>query len=242
MRLTRRQEDFIRKLVDVYRDPEEPVHYADLARLLDVSKYTAYYMLRLLEDRQYVEAVYEHSGEGPGRSRVRYRPSERARETFQALSTGASEDWNSIKKQILHHLTEGNFEDQDIADAILARLPAPLEDDVDYCASLVGALAIRLRTRARHQVLAYYLSTIMNIAERMSTKSLRMFPSFLLGLTATEDDEPESVLRLMESVRRYEQVVDSMDQKTRDRLANLLGKILAPLQPRKPANLKPSGE
>lgn len=51
MKITRRQEDFIRKLLDLYRESEGPIHYSELAERLGVNRFTAYDMLRLLEEK-----------------------------------------------------------------------------------------------------------------------------------------------------------------------------------------------
>ena len=46
MKLTRRQEEFIRKLMDLYWEKRGPIHYSVLAERLGVSPFTAYDMLR----------------------------------------------------------------------------------------------------------------------------------------------------------------------------------------------------
>ncbi len=76
MKLTRRQEAFMRKLLDVYREAQEPVHYSVLAGRLGVSPFTAYDMLRLLEEKGLVSSDYSRGTRksGPGRSEVFFLP------------------------------------------------------------------------------------------------------------------------------------------------------------------------
>ena len=230
MKLTKRQETFIRKLLDLYRELQEPIPYAALADRLGVSKYTAYYMLRLLDKKGYVVSKYKVRGKGPGRSTVLFQPTQKAREVFNQLAIGSGSDWDDIKALIIERIREGKFEDIELAEDILARIPEYLDDEVGYCASVVGALATRLRTRARHSVLDYYMSTILRLAERTDLRGLRLLPGFLLGLAADDTDEPDLVLELLDNARRYEALVEAMDHKARERLTKLLGKILAPLQ------------
>ena len=58
LKLTRRQEDFINNLLDLYREMEGPIHYSVLAERLGVSPFTAYDMLRLLEEKGLVSSEY----------------------------------------------------------------------------------------------------------------------------------------------------------------------------------------
>ena len=51
MKLTGRQQDFLNKFLDLYREADHPLHYAVLADRVGVTKITAYEMLRLLEER-----------------------------------------------------------------------------------------------------------------------------------------------------------------------------------------------
>jgi predicted ArsR family transcriptional regulator len=92
MDLTHRQEIFIRNLLDLYRDMDEPMHYTRLAEQLGVSKDTAYYMLNLLKEKGYVESIYERRKEGPGRAAVLFKPTIKAHETFERLSKGSDAD------------------------------------------------------------------------------------------------------------------------------------------------------
>ena len=51
MKLTRRQEEFIKNLVDLNQEFNGPIHYSVLAERLGVSPFTAYDMLCMLEEK-----------------------------------------------------------------------------------------------------------------------------------------------------------------------------------------------
>ena len=125
MRLTRRQDIFIHKLLDLYRESENAVHYALVAERLGVSKFTAYDMLRLLEKKGYVTSEYTLAPQrsGPGRSTILFRPTEKARALLHRLAgdTSDSADWAQIKAHAVERARQGYFEDPKLAEAILAR-------------------------------------------------------------------------------------------------------------------------
>ena len=75
-KLTRRQQQFLSKFLDLYNKERESLHYTALAEYVGVSKISAYEMLRLLEEHGLVEAEYELPADqrGPGRASVMYRP------------------------------------------------------------------------------------------------------------------------------------------------------------------------
>ena len=70
-KLTRRQQQFLSKFLDLYGKKRESLHYTALAEYIGVGKISAYEMLRLLEEHGLVEAEYElpANQRGPGRGR-----------------------------------------------------------------------------------------------------------------------------------------------------------------------------
>jgi len=110
--LTRRQEAFIHKLLDLYREAEAPVHYADVARALEVRPVTAYEMLRLLEEKGLVTSEYVMPSSGPGRSTIVFRPTEQGEALMRQLAgeTWDREEWETVKARILKALQAGSFD------------------------------------------------------------------------------------------------------------------------------------
>ena len=92
MDLTRRQEEFVRSLLDLYGELQEPFHYSELADRLGVSRFTAYDMLRVLEEKGIVTSHYQldEGRSGPGRSTVVYRPTHRARRILEDVFAGSA--------------------------------------------------------------------------------------------------------------------------------------------------------
>jgi DNA-binding MarR family transcriptional regulator len=231
MKLTRRQEIFINRLLDQYRELREPMHYTDLAERLGVSSYTAYYMLRLLEEKGYVESIYKARGEGPGRSIVLFQPTPKARATFERLISDQDKDWETVKKQIIANIQTGDIDDPDLVDAMLNRIPESAEDNVAYCAAVIGTLASRIRDEDRKRTFCLYLNQVSTATASTDKEHLSLLPGFLLGLTASQKDDPDHIQNMLETILRFADTFETMGNKRRSRLAELLVEILEPLPP-----------
>ena len=145
--LTRRQEAFIRTLVDLYSETEEPIHYPKLAERLGVSPFTAYDMLRLLEERGYARCEYQVA-EGkrqPGRSIVIFAPTTKAHQLMASLRADVPEgDWERVKDVLVALLRSGGFEDHELALDVLARVPQGDSPVLRYCTEVATVLMFRL--------------------------------------------------------------------------------------------------
>ena len=127
-KLTRRQQEFLSKILDLHQEMDGPIHYAALAERLGVGNVTAYEMLRLLEERGLVEAEYHlpEGDRGPGRSSVLFRPTPKAERALQRLTGNSTwdNDWEGIKKQIVSQLKEGQAAGYEtFLNELLSRLP-----------------------------------------------------------------------------------------------------------------------
>src|SRR5258708_19268013 len=128
MQLTRRQTTFVERVVDLYHEAHGPIHYSTLARRLGVSRFTAYDMLRLVEEKGLVTSAYQLTAgrSGPGRSEVLYQPTERANALVAALA-GPDEmvDWETVKRRLVENFAGGPRPNPGLAAGALARWPPP---------------------------------------------------------------------------------------------------------------------
>lgn len=134
-------------MLDLYGEIQGPFHYSHIAEKLGLSKYTAYDMLRLLEEKGYVESVYETHESGPGRASVLFKPTIKAREAFEQLAGGDTTNWEAAKERVIARIEAGEFEDAELAEEVLVQMAGGIEDVV-YCAKVIGDLVTRLRARA----------------------------------------------------------------------------------------------
>ncbi|MCK4897770.1 MAG: hypothetical protein KAS38_03260, partial [Anaerolineales bacterium] len=126
MKLTRRQEDFIINLVELSQKLDGPIHYSLLAESLGVSPFTAYDMLRLLEEKGFVTSEYQLASNksGPGRAERVFYPTEMAQEQGQLLSDEAGGDFRPF---LLEMMRKGELEGHEVVEDMLARIPPVLQ-------------------------------------------------------------------------------------------------------------------
>jgi DNA-binding MarR family transcriptional regulator len=234
MSLTYRQRTFVEKLLDVYHDhSDQPVHYSDVASALGVANSTAYEMMRLLERKGYVVSEYHladhHSG--PGRSQVLFRPSLKALKTFRRLldEDVSGQEWRAVRDRVLERLSaEGLPYDEDSLSDLLATIPDD-SDPLAYCAQVLAASLVSLRSQVANRV--QQLGILRDIADgKGGLELLGLVPGFALGFASAVRDGSARLSALAGHVRRYQSVLQEMDDAARARLLRFSREIVAALR------------
>ncbi|PKO01500.1 MAG: hypothetical protein CVU43_12710 [Chloroflexi bacterium HGW-Chloroflexi-5] len=231
MKLTRRQEIFIHRLLDLYRETNGPIHYTVLAERVGVSPFTAYDMLRLLEDKGYVTSEYRMSSEKPsvGRSEVVFLPTELAQRRLEELASGADlENWDSVKSQVLDRIRKGEFRDRIMAEEMLARVPPEAPETLRFCFEVMTILVLRLGRDTGRHILIQRLPQFLELKGAISRSGLLLLGGFVLGLLANENaidsDRDQSII---EQVERYQALVMEMEPRLCRRLGDGLKDMFA---------------
>jgi DNA-binding MarR family transcriptional regulator len=227
MSLTPRQRATLEKLIDLYREAREPIHYTLVAQRLGVRSTTAYEMLKLLEREGYVQSEYVlASNAGPGRSSVVFKPTRRADAAFRLLARGIDGDaeWETVKQQILSRLGQGQVVEQALLDELLSRLQET-EPPLVFCAETLTALFLNLSREARHRLHQHVLIRQLLAADPNARNILNLLPGFALGLAL-----PEQVQRLSEKFVHYSELcqarLQQLDEAKRAALADFMCQIL----------------
>ena len=125
MKLTGRQEAFIRNMLDLSRELNGPIHYSVLAERMGVSPITAYDMLRFLEEKGLVTSQYQRAAgkSRPGRSAVVFVPTRRASQPMAQMKGVPADDWEATKELLLENVRKRDGPDCELARELLARCP-----------------------------------------------------------------------------------------------------------------------
>jgi len=233
LKLTRRQEDFVNKLLDLYREMEGPIHYSVLAERLGVSPFTAYDMLRLLEEKGLVSSEYYLPSDksGPGRTERVFFPTSQAQDFSRKLENEVGgEDWEIIKQRILDRIRKGEIRNRELAEEMLARIPSGGEGQLRYCIEVMTVISLRLRSSSGRRVLMLYLSEVLPEQKPASRTNLCLLGGFALGLLANEDaGDYEWEHQLLNHVQSYLDVVAKLSIPECRLLGEHLTKVFAPL-------------
>lgn len=234
MELTRRQREFLYSLLDLYREGQGPFHYTLLARRLQVSRFTAYDMLRLLEDKGMVTSSYQLSEtkSGPGRSEIVFTPTDKARRLIAQLAGDiGDDDWQRIKERALKKIQSGDIADRELAMEMFARLPLDRPVVIRYCTELITIIVLRLKKRGRSGQLLDYLPDILSASDNACRPNLTYLGGFAFGLLV-KDAGPDRGLdrELLTHVMRYQALVIDMEPFHCRQLAASLNKVLAMLR------------
>jgi hypothetical protein len=240
-KLTPRQRAFLDKLLELYREHNGPVHYSDVAERLGVNRFSAYDMLKVLEEKGLASSSYAlrsaipavATGQpGPGRSVVVFAPTAQA---ALALSSETEverlgEDWRFVRDLVLRKLRNARDADyREALDDLLAHLPearAPLV----FCTEMVGALLLNMR---RAKTRAGGLNPFRALASLQSNggAGLEALAGLSVGATLSADDEAEPTLtqKLLEHIRPYQSNLSRLSMEARTALIQFLEEALEAL-------------
>lgn len=229
MKLTRRQEEFIENLIDLSQELDGPIHYSTLAERLGVSPFTAYDMLRLLEEKGMVTSEYQVAAgkSGPGRAERLFCPViPPGVEIIGAVPVNEAE----LKQFMLNMVQQEQFPKKELADELLSRIPPDGPEHIRYCLELMTIIGLRLRRHAGQQKFLAYLADILPPNEPVSSANLSLLGGFALGILAQEETaDQEWSQMLLEHVLHFQEIVRRLAPEESRQLADALLAIFSPL-------------
>jgi DNA-binding MarR family transcriptional regulator len=206
--LTFRQKVFLNKLLDLYHEIREPVHYSVLAERLGLSSSTAYDMLRLLEQKGMVGTEYATPKvtSGPGRSSILFFPTAEAIELFSRLAgenQEQEEEWEDVKARILLSLHQRKASDdyQGLLRELLVRIPEARSPLV-RCAEVITALLLSLR-ETKH-TFGRRSPVSMLLGAPVGSLGMSTLAGLALGLCLADKKAQHLLGNFQKNTKRYE--------------------------------------
>jgi len=229
IKLTPRQRAFLDKLRDLYRERRRPVHYSMVAERLGVSKFSAYDMLRLLEQKGVAASEYLLSAErsGPGRSQIVFYPTVSTAQEDQTAER--DEEWLRFKQRLLNELREArDVGYREKLTDFLSHLPN-LRRPLEYCAETTAALLLNLdllKDKVSERTPLRSLHGLLTAGEA----GLTTLAGLSLGSMLMAVGDSSLTDRLLTSVRRYQDHLSRLSEGNKQRLTDFLQEALAVFQ------------
>ncbi|MDY6876787.1 MAG: hypothetical protein SWK90_11385 [Chloroflexota bacterium] len=227
MKLSPRQREFLNRLLDLYREAKSPVHYASVARALDVSPITAYEMLRLLEDKGLVRSETVRPQGHKGRSVVVFSPTEKAADLLSELTgdTLGEQEWKRAKAGILRALEQekgSNY--QDLLDELLLRIPER-KSPLLFAADMVTVI-ILVFYELRDTAAARRLFPHLRWFGPPGWAVLYSLAGFSLALSLVEQANRRATSLLLSYSRQFREHLDNLTGREKARLSDFAYEVL----------------
>jgi len=228
-KLTRRQQEFLRKFLDLYTEGQEPLHYSSVAEHLGVGKVSAYEMLRLLEEHGLVEAEYqlpEHD-RGPGRASVVFQPTALAARELARLAGGdvTQQEWEAAKEHILQQLEAGKAEDYNpLLEELLARTPDQLSPMI-YTAEMITTIILALAS-LRDTIEARGLRDRLEEIGKVGELGLGIFTGLGMGLSVAERINRRLAGFLLVQSSRFQSALVQLSDESHHQLTEFIGEVM----------------
>ena len=228
-KLTRRQQEFLSKFLDLYTEGQDPLHYSTVAEHMGVGNVSAYEMLRLLEEHGLVEAQYQLPANlrGPGRASVVFRPTPLAAQELTRLAGRDvnRREWEAAKEHILKQLETGKAEDYEaLLEELLARMPEQ-HSPVIYGAEMITAIILGLKslcTTAEARGLEKRLKEIGNLGEL----GLGALAGLGMGLSMVERVNRRLASLLLGEAGRFQAILSEASEENRRRLTDFAREVV----------------
>jgi hypothetical protein len=228
MKLTPRQQTFLDSLFELYRDFKGPVHYSVVAEKLGVNKFSAYDMLKVLEEKGVAASDYVLNDDqtGPGRSQVVFYPTHTAAQFLTQLREEMrySADWQHVKESILSRL-QHQSNPADALKETLSNLPEA-KASLNYCAEMISVMLLnieRLRTTNMSPAL-----------EHLTTRGqlgLATLAGFSLGTSLSNENDDISLReKLLTHTQRFQTHLAEMSDESINKLSAFLNDAMLTLR------------
>jgi hypothetical protein len=226
MKLTPRQQAFLDKLFDLYREFNGPVHYSVVAERLGVNKFSAYDMLKLLEKKGVAASTYVLSEDhtGPGRSMVVFYPTHKAARFLTQLrhEVLGGDEWHQAKERLLQRLRE--TQESNYAETvrdILANLP-DIKTPLLYCTEMIGLLLLNLAYASQQadQLIPHRMLSSLTVKDEVGLGTLAGFS--LGSMISYPGGDPSFVSKLIGHTKEFQTHLSELSEESVNRLTTFL--------------------
>jgi DNA-binding MarR family transcriptional regulator len=229
MKLTPRQQTFLDSLFELYREFKGPVHYSVVAEKLGVNKFSAYDMLKVLEEKGVAASDYILNDDqtGPGRSQVVFYPTHKAAQFLTQLKDEMryNADWQRAKERILARLQEAkNTNPADVLSEALSNMP-DTKASLNYCAEMISVLLLNIERFRNNNV-----TPVLESITPRGQLGLAALAGLSLGTTLTQSTDDTSLTdKLFLHTQRFQNQLATLSEESVNKLSAFLNDAMITL-------------
>lgn len=228
MKLTPRQQTFLDSLFELYRDFKGPVHYSVVAEKLGVNKFSAYDMLKVLEEKGVAASDYVLNDDqaGPGRSQVVFYPTHTAAQFLTQLREEMryNADWQLVKTRLLSRLKHQSNPADALKEA-LSNLPET-KASLNYCAEMISVMLLNIER--------YRTTNVMPALENLTTRGqlgLAALAGLSLGTSLSNENDDISLReKLLIHTQRFQTHLAELSDESINKLSAFLNDAMLTLR------------
>lgn len=230
LKLTPRQQTFLDKLFDLYRDSKGPVHYSTVAEKLGVNKFSAYDMLKVLEEKGVAASDYVLNNEqaGPGRSQVVFYPTNKAAQFLTQLRDERrySSEWQRVKDSILERMATAR--EANPVEAIRESLSnlSNTKTSLNYCAEMVSVMLLNLQRQRNLNV-----KPALDSLRANGTIGLGTLVGLNLASVLSSSADTNLATNLMHHTKDFQKHLSELSDESLNKLSIFLNDALNTMQP-----------
>jgi len=229
MAVTRRQMDFLKTIKQVYETTNLPVHYARVAEILKISKWSAYEMLKTLERKGFLTSQYEVDQEKkyPGRARVMFAPTQLVN---LVLSGKNLEDMAPVKefqllKERLMSICDKTTETapEELVEQMRTELSSA-ENPLVFCTYVITILILQLQTMSKTSI-SLLKDVVLEVSE--GKIGLAMFVGVAIGSIAKTASQVQLFSHMADCLSGFQKNLAMLNQSEQALLVDFLSETLA---------------
>jgi DNA-binding Lrp family transcriptional regulator len=200
VKLTGRQQDFLNTINQLYGQFKRPVHYSEVADQLGVSKWTAYDVMKQLNELGILDVTYIVRNDNmPGRSTVGFIPIK-----MGCGSAATSDDkWKLIEESLLARIRKAKHEDRNrILEDIIEEI-SHLDDSLVLCAYTIALLMVDLGDELKKEEINDSLKEIAKMKIKAELK-LSILIGLLIGQAMKKGKNKPMIQNIMQYINKLQ--------------------------------------
>lgn len=226
MTASQRQLEFMQALAALNRETGGPIHYAELAKRMNVSPWTAYDMLRRLAKDGQVEQTYAVSGSRlPGRSQALFALTPAGARLVKADQQRApADDWGEVRRHFMGLWERARSSPEAVREAVWHELRSEVTP-LRFCAGMLLFLVLALEAFAAAELPAARL--VLSLSPRVKLGLMLFLGLAVRSLTGVGDrDHHLQTASLARLAERFQDSFEHLDESVHSSLRQLLSDFL----------------